>query len=153
VSDRSRQQHREYDPHLGLGNRREDSTYRPKFTHEDLDRIVDELLQRISENGSDIGIIDLGEGTLVTGYSKPYYPLRDATLSVVYWSLVSPGATDCEAEVNLNGAAAGTIVMPAGETFASLNLSLDFNPTDRWQMNVTASDSAATGPTFFGRFD
>lgn len=53
MPDRARTAHREYVPHLGQGDRRVGADYQPKFTHEDLDRIVDELLQRSTDLAGD----------------------------------------------------------------------------------------------------
>lgn len=153
MPDRLRTAHREYVPHLGAGDRRIGAEYQPKFTHEDLDRYVDELLRRLDDSGYDVGVIDFGDAGVLTGYSKSYYPLREATLAEVYGSLSVPGTTDTVAVVNLNGAAVGTLTIPAGQTFASLVLSVDFAPTDRWQMNVTTAGAGAQGATFYGRFD
>lgn len=140
-----------FDDHLGL-DRRGTGIYTPKYTHRELDSIGDELRNKLDEVGSDVGIIDLGDGQVVTGYSKPYLPLSQTTLYVVYGNLSVAGSTDTVAEVNQNGVAMATLTIPASSTLASVTVSLPFEAEDRWQMNVTSAGSGALGLTFYGRF-
>lgn len=149
--DRVRTANQQYNPHLGNGNRRGDSSYRPKFTHEELDAIVDGLT-RGDDPDYDIGVIDMGDGAVLTGYSKSYRPLRDATLDRIVGSLEAVGTGDIVADVVVNGAAVTTITLPAGETTAELDLSQFFSADDRWQMNVTTTSTDANGLTWYGRF-
>ena len=110
------------------------------------------LMQEQGGDGADVGIIDMGDSQVFTGYSKAFWPLQDRTLKLVTATLTVPGLTDTVADVVKGGVSLAALTIPAGEKVAVIELAEAFTATDDWQMRVTAAGTNALGATFYGRF-
>ena len=110
------------------------------------------LLQEQGGDGADVGIIDMGDSQVFTGFSKAFWPLQDRTLKLVTATLTVPGETDTAADVMKGGVSLAALTIPAGEKVAVIELAEAFTATDDWQMRVTTAGTNALGATFYGRF-
>ena len=110
------------------------------------------LLQEQGGDGADVGIIDMGDSQVFTGFSKAFWPLQDRTLKLVTATLTVPGETDTVTAASKNGVDMGSLTILAGELSASIVLAESFTATDYWQMRVTTAGTNALGATFYGRF-
>lgn len=117
--------------------------------------LIDRNFEDIQAGGAkgDIGILDLGDGAVVTGYTRTYRPMRESTLVLVYGALTVAGSTATIATVLHDGASVGTLTIAASATLGTLTLDEAFDPTDEWQVQVTQAGSGAAGLAYFGKFD
>src|SRR5688572_27547517 len=87
----------------------------PTHTAELLDQRDRDLEDFLIGVGRGHAIIDLGDGPILTGYTKSYLPLRQSRLSMVWGHVSVPPSTDIVAVVNKNGTPDVTLTIPAGD--------------------------------------
>ena len=98
-------------------------------------------------------IIDMGDSTVYTGYSKPFFPLRATTLESIIATVSAAGTSDTSINQYKNETLLGTIVIPAGELISDpLELLIDFMADDYWQALVGQAGVGAAGLTLYGKF-
>lgn len=95
-------------------------------------------------------VIDAGDGAVITGYTKAFYITHAGTLSFVVGTLSSAGSTDTVVDIIHNGYTIGTLIIPAGELSATLDLGLTVSVGDYWQVQQITAGTGATSPTYYG---
>ena len=114
------------------------------------DRDLEDFLVSV---GGVLGIIDHGDGLVLTGFTKSIHALKPANLALVGGSLDVAGATSTVAKIFKNSLDTGlTLTIPAGAIFAYITANLGFALTDRWQMQVTSAGTGAQGLSFYGAY-
>lgn len=98
-------------------------------------------------------VIDLGDSTVRTGFSRGHVILRTCSMIRLGAVLAVSGDTDMVASITRNGSAVRSVTVPDGVSSHYVELpGLDFAVGDVWQMNVTTVGDGAAGLSWHGQF-
>jgi hypothetical protein len=99
--------------------------------------------------GGGAPVIDLGDGAVLTGWSKSWRFFSPTTMTSVLAGLEAPGSTNTVLWITKNGADQVQVTIPATELFVSQNVTVSFEAGDRWQVRVGQAGTGAIGLSVF----
>lgn len=95
-------------------------------------------------------VIDVGDGGVVTGWTKRFHPFRAGRLDRVHATLTTAGTSDTVADVYVDDAVVGTVTVLAGQTKGTAGVMAAMGENSNWQQHVGVAGTGAVGLTFYG---